>query len=126
MFCRHVVTLAAKDATLANFVGTNLLSQAIRALSQSTTPNTAEILQLIRDVMAQQLGKAPGPSQVLLSLPGVTETTLQQLEASFRATGSEKEQRAILKKFFLQAGTFCWGMVVVCQRGVVLGLQQPV
>ncbi len=105
MFCRQVVTLAAKNPTLATYVGTDLLSQAIRALSQSTSPNTAEILQLIRDVLAQQLGKTQGPTQVLLSLPGVTEGTLQQLEATFRQTGSEKEQRAILKKFFLQAGT---------------------
>lgn len=104
MFCRQVVMLANKDATLASFVGSDMLSTAIRALSQSVVPTTNELLQLIRDILAQQLGKAQGPTQVLLSLPGVNEGTLSQLSASFRQTGSEKEQRNILKTFFLQAG----------------------
>lgn len=104
LFCRQVVMLANKDATLASYVGSDMLSMTIRALSQSIAPTTTELLQLIRDILAQQLGKTQGPTQVLLSLPGVSEATLSQLSASFKQTNSEKEQRNILKSFFLQAG----------------------
>lgn len=117
--------LASKDATLASYVGSDMLSVAIRALSQSMAPTTAELLQLIRDILAQQLGKTQGPTQVLLSLPGVNEATLSQLSASFKQTNSEKEQRNILKTFFLQAGTIWDGHSVMDNAHIVVAAGGP-
>ena len=42
----------------------------------------------------------------LLALPAITPPMLAQFEADVAATGSEKEQRLIMRKLLMQTGTF--------------------
>ncbi len=42
--------------------------------------------------------------QELLALPAITPTILQKFEADVAATGSEKEQRFIIRKLLMQSG----------------------
>ena len=43
--------------------------------------------------------------QALLALPAITPAMLAQFEADVAATGSEKEQRLIIRKLLMQSGT---------------------
>lgn len=43
--------------------------------------------------------------QALLALPAITPSMLSQFEADVAATGSEKEQRLIIRKLLMQSGT---------------------
>ena len=42
--------------------------------------------------------------QELLALPAITPAILQKFEADVAATGSEKEQRFIIRKLLMQSG----------------------
>ena len=42
--------------------------------------------------------------QELLALPAINEAMLQKFEADLAATGSEKEQRFIIRKMLIQSG----------------------
>ena len=42
--------------------------------------------------------------QALLALPAITPPMLAQFEADVAATGSEKEQRLIIRKLLMQSG----------------------
>ena len=43
--------------------------------------------------------------QALLALPAITPPMLAQFEVDVAATGSEKEQRFIIRKLLMQSGT---------------------
>lgn len=102
-FCRAVVSVATRNETVYNFVGREMLQGGIAALAHPIF-TTAETLQLIRDILAQQLATSPGPRQALLALPAITPSMLAQFEADVAATGSEKEQRFIIRKLLMQSG----------------------
>lgn len=61
---RAVVSVATRNETVYNFVGREMLQGGIAALAHPIF-TTAETLQLIRDILAQQLATSPGPRQVL-------------------------------------------------------------
>ncbi|KAL3150212.1 hypothetical protein ABBQ32_000071 [Trebouxia sp. C0010 RCD-2024] len=102
-FCRAVVGVATTNERVYNFVGREMLQGGIAALAHPIF-TTAETLQLIRDILAQQLATSPGPRQALLALPAITPPMLTQFEADVAATGSEKEQRFIIRKLLMQSG----------------------
>ena len=55
--------------------------------------------------------------QELLALPAITPTILQKFEADVAATGSEKEQRFIIRKLLMQSGMhsiFTQQLLVTC------------
>ena len=63
-----------------------------------------DILNLIRNILAQQVADTNSEVHgVLRSLPAVTAETEAALVHAFQATGSEKDQRNMIKKFLLQA-----------------------
>lgn len=102
-FCRSIVTVATQNEKVYNFVGREMLRGSIAALAHPIFTAT-ETLQLIRDILAQQLASSPGPKQELLALPAINEAMLQRFEADLAATGSEKEQRFIIRKMLIQSG----------------------
>lgn len=102
-FCRAVVAVARRNERVYNFVGREMLRGSMAALAHPIF-TAAETLQLIRDILAQQLATSPGPRQELLALPAITPAILQKFEADVAATGSEKEQRFIIRKLLVQSG----------------------
>ena len=60
---RAVVGVATTNERVYNFVGREMLQGGIAALAHPIF-TTAETLQLIRDILAQQLATSPGPRQV--------------------------------------------------------------
>ncbi len=54
----------------------------------------------------QLLLKAVQILQELLALPAITAAILHKFEADVAATGSEKEQRFIIRKLLMQSGMF--------------------
>lgn len=67
---RAVVGVATTNERVYNFVGREMLQGGIAALAHPIF-TTAETLQLIRDILAQQLASSPGPRQVALLYHGL-------------------------------------------------------
>lgn len=105
MFCRTLVLLGPRDANLYGYVGSEVLRAAIGSLaSEIMSTHQADVLSLIRDILAQQLGN-PGSNvhNVLCSLPGVGQEREQEFAKALLATGSEKEQRNLIKALLVGA-----------------------
>jgi len=104
-FCRALVHLAPQDAALYNYVGTKILHSSISCLSlEVLAPHQAEILGMIREIVVQQIDDSNSSMRnVLTMLPGIGYHEIGHLSSSLRKTGSEKEQRNIIKQFLLQA-----------------------
>jgi exportin-5 len=103
--CRALVALAPRDAQLYAYVGSEVLRAAVSSLAlESMATHQADILGLVRAVLAQQLGD-PGSAAhgVLRSLPGMTPEREAAFGAAFLATGSEKEQRNAIKRMLVEA-----------------------
>ena len=62
---RAIVSVATTNERVYNFVGREMLQGGIAALAHPIF-TTAETLQLIRDILAQQLATSAGPRQVHL------------------------------------------------------------
>ena len=104
-FCRALVHLAPQDAALYNYVGTEILHSSISCLSlEVLAPHQAEILGMIREIIVQQIDDSNSSMRnILTMLPGIGYHEIEHLSSSLRKTGSEKEQRNIIKQFLLQA-----------------------
>lgn len=105
MFNRALVALAPRDPKLYAYVGSEVLKAAITSLaSEIMSTHQADILQLIRNILAQQVAdKNSAVHGVLQSLPGVTIEKEAALVSEFQKTNSEKDQRNLFKKFLVQA-----------------------
>ena len=105
MFNRALVALAPRDPQLYAYVGSEVLKAAITSLaSEIMSTHQADILQLIRNILAQQVADTHSAVHgVLQSLPGVTIEKEAALVSEFQKTNSEKEQRNLFKKFLVQA-----------------------
>ncbi|KAG7667885.1 hypothetical protein Ndes2526B_g01708 [Nannochloris sp. 'desiccata'] len=105
MFNRALVALAPRDPQLYAYVGSEVLKAAITSLaSEIMSTHQADILQLIRNILAQQVADTNSAVHgVLQSLPGVTIEKEAALVSEFQKTNSEKDQRNLFKKFLLQA-----------------------
>ena len=57
------MAVATRNERVYNFVGREMLRGSIAALSHEIF-NVAEVLQVIRDILAQQLSSSPGPREV--------------------------------------------------------------
>jgi exportin-5 len=105
MFNRALVALAPRDSQLYAYVGSEVLRSAITSLaSEIMSTHQADILGLIRNILAQQLADTNSAVHgVLRSLPGVTPEKEAAFAEAFQKTGSEKDQRNIFKKFLVEA-----------------------
>lgn len=103
MFSRALVPLAVQDRQLYHYVGSDVLRSAIMSLaSEVMATHQADVLGLIRQILAQQLGDASSAVHaVLRSLPGVTSEREAEFARAFQSTGSEKEQRGAVKKLLV-------------------------
>ena len=110
LFCRTLVGLAPRDARLYAYVGTEMLRGAVGCLaSEFMAKHQSDVLALIRDVLAQQLGDAgSGAAGVLASLPNMTPGAVDALRAALGATGSEKAQRDAIKRLLVRWGVGGW------------------
>ena len=104
-FCRALVHLAPQDAALYHYVGTKILHTSISCLSlEVLAPHQAEILGMIREIIVQQIDDSSSSMRnILTMLPGIGYHEIEHLSSTLRKTGSEKEQRNIIKQFLLQA-----------------------
>eukprot|EP00898_Chlorokybus_atmophyticus_P001839 jgi/Chlat1/2656/Chrsp178S00157 len=104
-FCSALTTVAVGDARLHAVVGAEVLHAAISALTfVSNQTNQSDLIALIREIYVKLSPCTSAPSQVLLSLPTVNSASLQKLQQAVSSTGSEKEQRQLLKQLLLAAG----------------------
>ena len=102
-FCRALVNLAPADASLYNYVGSEILYNTISSLSlEVMLSHQAEILGMIRAIIVQQMDNPQSQiHSVLAMLPGVGPAQISSFIASIKSTGSEKEQRNHVKAFLL-------------------------
>jgi hypothetical protein len=105
-FCRALVHLAPSDASLYNYVGSEVLYNSISSLSlEVMASHHAEVLAMIRDIIMQQIDDPQSQVQkVLPMLPGVGPEKLATFIASMKGKRSDKEQRNEVKLFLLNTG----------------------
>lgn len=120
-FCKALVALAPRDESMKSFVGSQVLRAAISCLALTNmATRQADILALIRNILAQQWG-LPGPTSgnnlelsqrsnvadpILSELPGMTPEKLRAFKAQLTSSSSEKSQRDMIKKMLKE----CSGM----------------
>eukprot|EP00899_Mesostigma_viride_P010518 jgi/Mesvir1/19468/Mv10493-RA.1 len=99
--CAAVLLRVPRAPTLLSVVSP-MLTAAIQGLTlESNASNQADLMALIRNIY---MGHRDIAHQVLLPLVSMDLAAVKALDERLRATGSEKEQRAILKKLLLEAG----------------------
>eukprot|EP00884_Botryococcus_braunii_P011952 jgi/Botrbrau1/20758/Bobra.0420s0001.1 len=104
-FCRALIPHAQRDSALEEWVSHTMLKSCFGALTYvSGNVLKAEVMHLARDLILRSLPIPPGPRQELLLLPLVNEQVLATFEAEIRSTGSEKEQRQLVKKLLQSSG----------------------
>jgi len=119
IFGRALVSLAPKDPSLKDYVGSQVLTAAIKSLTLTVmAPRQADVLTLIREILVQQwdIGTAGGggggggggfmaspASRVLLSLPNMDEAGLKEFRERLGGLSGEKAQRDAVKKMLQQA-----------------------
>ncbi len=105
MFNRALVALATRDPQLYAYVGSEVLKAAITSLaSEIMSTHQADVLGLIRNILAQQVADANSPVHgVLQSLPTVTVEKEAAFVQDFQKMNSEKDQRNLFKKFLVEA-----------------------
>ncbi|VVA96522.1 unnamed protein product [Arabis nemorensis] len=103
-FCGVVVHLAilTNNVELREFVSKDLFSAVIRGLAmESNAINSADLVNLCREIYIYLSVRDPAPRQVLLSLPCLTPNDLHAFEEAAAKTPSLKEQRQLMRSLLL-------------------------
>jgi hypothetical protein len=124
MLARTLVGMAPRDARLYAFVGGEVLRAAISSLGTETMgTHQADILQLIRDVLVQQIGEpSSAVHSVLASLPRTTPADLDRFRRQLLGLNSEKAQRDLTKRMLVGRRCCCCCCCCCCASGRVLCL----
>ncbi|KAL1220851.1 Protein HASTY 1 [Cardamine amara subsp. amara] len=103
-FCGVVVLLAilTNNVELREFVSKDLFSTVIRGLAmESNAVNSADLVNLCREIFIYLSDRDPAPRQVLLSLPCLSPNDLRAFEEAVAKTPSPKEQKQLMKSLLL-------------------------
>uniref|UniRef100_M4D0H8 Uncharacterized protein n=1 Tax=Brassica campestris TaxID=3711 RepID=M4D0H8_BRACM len=103
-FCGVVVLLAilTNNVELREFVSKDLFSAVIRGLAmESNAVNSADLVNLCREIVIYLSDRDPAPRQVLLSLPCLTPNDLRAFEEAMGKTPSPKEQKQLMRSLLL-------------------------
>ena len=105
--CRALASLAeTTHPELENLVVADMLRSAVLSTVQvSHITIQAEVLGVIRQLLVTWLPRgSPAVRGVLLQLPHVTPAVLAAFQGQLLATGSEKEQRGVVKRLLAESG----------------------
>ncbi|XP_010550956.1 PREDICTED: protein HASTY 1 [Tarenaya hassleriana] len=105
-FCGVVVHLAilTDNVELREFVSKDLFSAVIRGLAmESNAVNSADLVNLCREIFIYLSDRDPSPRQVLMSLPCLSEKDMKAFEEAVGKTSSPKEQKQLMRSLLLVA-----------------------
>ncbi|CAN8277120.1 unnamed protein product [Cochlearia groenlandica] len=103
-FCGVIVLLAifTNNVELREFVSRDLFSAVIRGLTmESNAVNSADLVNLCREIFVYLCDRDPSPRQVLLSLPCLTPNDFRAFEEAMAKTSSPKEQKQHMRSLLL-------------------------
>ncbi|KAG2244157.1 hypothetical protein Bca52824_094015 [Brassica carinata] len=96
------LAILTNNVELREFVSKDLFSAVIRGLAmESNAVNSADLVNLCREIFISLSDRDPAPRQVLLSLPGLTPNDLRAFEEAVAKTPSPKEQKQLMRSLLL-------------------------